>query len=239
MSTADPTEQLKSLQQWLLSDIRLEVFSHILFFIDNEMVEGDIVEFGVCSGRSLALLSYCHQQNLQHPHFDLGGSICERRKVVGFDGFSGLPRTDGHPRWHKGLFSHNGLHANPLIPEGSPLNAQAVFDLFKALRLPEPVIEVGLFEQTTPGFASRYPKVALVHIDCDLGSATQCALEAVAPCLQEGTVLLFDDFFCFKGSPHQGERGAFQKFLKDNRQWRATPYKQYSTYSKSFILNKA
>lgn len=40
------------------SDIRTTSFKKSIRFINYELVEGDIVEFGVYTGRSLAILSY-------------------------------------------------------------------------------------------------------------------------------------------------------------------------------------
>src|SRR4051812_2505901 len=42
-------------------DARYEMFYRAVRFIDYEMIPGDIVEFGVYTGRSLALLSHCHK----------------------------------------------------------------------------------------------------------------------------------------------------------------------------------
>ena len=44
-------------------DIRHTMFRDATRFIDYELIEGDIIEFGVYTGRSLALLSYYHSLN--------------------------------------------------------------------------------------------------------------------------------------------------------------------------------
>ena len=43
-------------------DARHEMFYKATRFIDYELVEGDIVEFGVYTGRSLVLLSHYHEE---------------------------------------------------------------------------------------------------------------------------------------------------------------------------------
>ena len=51
-------------------------------------------------------------------------------------------------------------------------------------------------------------------IDCDLKESTKLALEFIKPSLQEGTILIFDDFLDYKGSMVKGECGAFEDFKK-------------------------
>ena len=51
-------------------------------------------------------------------------------------------------------------------------------------------------------------------IDCDLKESTRLALEFIKPSIQEGTIILFDDYVFFKGNENQGEHGAFNDFRK-------------------------
>ena len=51
-------------------------------------------------------------------------------------------------------------------------------------------------------------------IDCDLKESTKLALEFIKPAIQEGTIILFDDFVFFKGNENKGEYGAFSDFKK-------------------------
>ena len=43
-------------------DIRTDAFKKCIRFINYELVDGDILEFGVYSGRSLAALSYYNNE---------------------------------------------------------------------------------------------------------------------------------------------------------------------------------
>ncbi len=60
--------------------------------------------------------------------------------------------------------------------------------------------------------------------------------DGVAPILQEGTVLLFDEWFSYKGNPSKGEARAFFEFLEAHPEWGAQHYQAYGPYSNSFIL---
>jgi len=72
----------------------------------------------------------------------------------------------------------------------------------------------GFFEDTLPGFVAQHPgaKIALLHIDCDLYSATKTVLERLAPLLVEGTIIVFDEYFNYPGW-QQGEFKAFAEFI--------------------------
>lgn len=54
---------------------------------------------------------------------------------------------------------------------------------------------------------------SIFHIDCDLYESTVVVLEFIRPLLQDGSVLVFDDWFYYRGHPQRGERGAFAEWL--------------------------
>ena len=54
-------ELSKNIKSLIDFDARHEMFSRAVRFVDYELVEGDILEFGVYTGRSLALFSYYHE----------------------------------------------------------------------------------------------------------------------------------------------------------------------------------
>jgi tetratricopeptide (TPR) repeat protein len=92
--------------------------------------------------------------------------------VHGFDTFEGLPEA-----WHT-------------LPAGAYSTGGRVPDLGPGVSLHR-----GLFADTLPGFLADHPgPVRLAHVDCDLYSATATALEALAPRIVPGTVLVFDEY---------------------------------------------
>ncbi len=96
-------------------------------------------------------------------------------RFFGFDTFEGLPENwlADRPR---GSFSTKG--AIPAIPD------------------PRVRFVKGLFQETLPGFLKWFkPRNQLVvHIDCDLFSASLYALMALDHLMAKGTVILFDEF---------------------------------------------
>jgi hypothetical protein len=54
---------------------------------------------------------------------------------------------------------------------------------------------------------------SIFHIDCDLYESTVVVLDFIRPLLQDGSVLVFDDWFYYRGHPQRGERGAFAEWM--------------------------
>ena len=107
----------------------------------------------------------------------------------GFDSFEGLPET-----WNamnpKGQFSTNGA-----IPS---------FDD------PRVRIHKGWFEQTLAHYEWPPHQRLIVNIDADLYSSTKCVLGHVAPYLEPGSLLYFDEFI-----DRHHELRAFAEFLDE------------------------
>lgn len=112
--------------------------------------------------------------------------------VYGFDSFAGL-RED----WSGGEF------------------AKGKFDL--AGRLPEVAENVrlikGWFDETLPQFLAEHSEpFAFIHIDCDTYEAASTILDLVATRILEGTVVVFDEYFGYRGW-RLGEFKAWQEFV--------------------------
>ena len=99
-------------------------------------------------------------------------------RVWGFDSFAGLPEE-----WvRKDDVIHRAGHfAQDRIP-----------------KIPGAQLVVGWFEDTLPSWKPPAP-VTLVHVDCDLGSATRCVFDHVAPMLAPGAFVAFDEALEYPG----------------------------------------
>jgi hypothetical protein len=215
------------ISQMAARDARWTTFCHAVEYINYEAVAGDIVEFGVFTGMSLALLAKAQT-------FD-PKEHC--RGVAGFDSFEGLPPShEAHARWQPGDCSSN--HSwHPLLKVGTPVTPDVTRRLFLACGLDEPLLHVGPFTKTLPAaFPAAHKQVALAHFDCDLYESTRDALAAMAPVLQDGAILLFDDWFHYRGHPGKGEARAFAEFLAAHHEWGAVQYQPYATFCNSFIV---
>jgi hypothetical protein len=78
----------------------------------------------------------------------------------------------------------------------------------------------------------------VLHVDCDLYESARDVLESAAPALQDGSVLLFDDWFHYRAHPGKGESRAFDEFLGRRPEWDARPWGSYGTFCAAFILSR-
>jgi hypothetical protein len=216
--------------QILRRDQRSATFLSAVDYINYERIEGDVVEFGVFTGLSLAQFAQGHL-------FDPKGM---ERRFVGFDSFEGLPpSSDAHARWRPADCAINhGWH--PLLAQGARVTPDVTRALFAACELPAPVLHVGAFADTIRGAVpAQIPAIALAHFDCDLYESTCEALAASAPALQDGAMLMFDDWFHYRGNPRKGQARAFGEFLDAHREWIAVPYRCYGTFCQAFVLSRS
>ncbi|MFZ1809278.1 MAG: TylF/MycF/NovP-related O-methyltransferase [Cyclobacteriaceae bacterium] len=217
---------------FLLRDQRVDMFRNAMTYINYEMVEGDILEFGVWAGKTLAILGYLDQ--FQFPKYD-------GRKLYGFDSFKGLQNmTEYHPRWHDGICNINYEGRHPVCKKGQKVDADVVMNLFAYYKLNPPIIKEGFFVETLKStIHSEVQKVALVHLDCDLYESTIQVLEGIEPVLSTGAILLFDDYYHYKANPNMGQARALREFVeKFSDRWELVKFKPYHNVCQSFFIIK-
>lgn len=112
--------------------------------------------------------------------------------IYGFDSFEGLQEDWAGWAHPKGFFNRSG-------------------------RLPDVAANVrlikGWFDETLAGFLSEHPEsFSFVHIDCDTYPATSTILTAAEDRFVPGTVVLFDEYFGYRGW-RQGEFKAWREFV--------------------------
>jgi O-methyltransferase len=162
-----------------------------VYAYQNRPLDGYYMEFGCHRGRTLRAA-----WDAFHVLFDW--------TFVAFDSFQGLPEIpaiDRAPAWGPG-----GL----CTPEEELVRLLAEHGMPRDRLLTVP----GFYDRSlTPELAARLlpARAAVIYVDCDLYSSTVPVLEFVLPFLQRGTVLVFDDWFCFHGDPERGERRAFRE----------------------------
>ncbi len=101
------------------------------------------------------------------------------RRFHGFDSFTGLPEDWAGARYSAVNFDRGGrkpkVAANVTLVEG-------------------------WFDKTLPDFLAREPgPIGFLHVDCDIYSSTRTVLDLCAPRLAPGAVVVFDEFFNYKG----------------------------------------
>ena len=108
--------------------------------------------------------------------------------------------------------------------------------------LKEAVFELGDFRESLaePGLRERLgiDAAAVVHIDCDVYEAAKAALEFVVPVLQQGSVLLFDDFHASQASNATGERRALRELLAAHPELEVERWHDYAVEGRSFLVHR-
>lgn len=67
-------------------------------------------------------------------------------------------------------------------------------------------------------------KAAVIYIDCDLYASTVDVLKFIVPFLQPGTILVFDDWQCFRGDPEKGQKRAWREFCEAHPKLKFEPW---------------
>jgi hypothetical protein len=214
----------KLLQSWYLYTQSDEInkFQHILESFNylriagaNDKLNNVFYEFGCHSGRTFSTAinsaTYLKMKNVF---------------FYAFDSFEGLPNTDKSDGFfEKGTFFTTKSDFKKIIKTRT------------GYKLKDKFIYKGFYEDVlSDDLQQKLPKVGIVHIDVDLYSSTIKVLNFIKPLLQHGTVILFDDWYCFINGNEGGEGLATKEFLEKNPEINLIPWKNYSTFGKSFFV---
>lgn len=165
-----------------------------------ERLEGDYFEFGVFTGSSFVSAIRIHRR------LKFLGNV--HTKFYGFDSFSGFGKVsdnDRHPFYLDNIFQVN---AEKVVKN---INKHAHGQDIQIVR--------GYFDETLGGKNAAglgAKKARIIFIDCDLKEPADLALNFIKPVLQQGTILIMDDFFSYKGDPAKGVAGAYNEFCQKN-----------------------
>jgi len=208
----------KAHKEYIFTDEQLK-FTHILEAINHIRIAqapNSYFEFGCHSARTFSSAAraarYLKMNDME---------------FYAFDSFEGLPdvvvEDDGI--FKSSTFSTNISDFLHLVKKNS------------GLELPKSNCIKGYYKDSlTLEVLSKLPKAGVVHIDVDLYSSTVEVLEFIKPLLVVGTVLIFDDWYCFSPGKNQGERKALFEFCSRNPNFKVEEWKNYSTFGKSFFV---
>jgi O-methyltransferase len=183
-------------------------------YVRHHGLPGDYLEFGVFEGRTFGAAVSLAQERSLNMHF------------WAFDSFEGLPAAEGEfgrQSWKSGrdVFLHNVERR-----VRDPLKLHLVTGWFaETLREDNPVLHA-------------LENVAIAWVDCDLYESTVPVLNFLTNRLQDGSLIYFDDWFCFKGRPDRGEQRACHEWLKRSPHLRLTPYTRFGWHGQSFLVHR-
>jgi O-methyltransferase len=204
-------------------------------FVAWNQIEGDYLEFGVYRGESFAA-AYHALDGSRREHARSGFDSSEYRewlvnppRLFAFDSFLGLPEGSGerHVDYAAGAYRCTEREFRARI-EGSGVD-------------PERVVAVPGFYQQTLNQATKEKhgmrKVAMAMIDCDLYESTVPVLDFLTDLVGQGTILIFHDWFRFKGRTDCGEQRACREWLDRNPDLELIEYWREGPQAVSFLVN--
>ncbi len=203
-----------------------EAFRRMFEYIRGARVIGDVFEFGTFRGYTARLMAQLMAE------LDAPGSLYL------FDSFAGLPESRSpvdrnsyeiavNMRWRPG-----NMGVEPDMHERVHAAVTAILPLDRVH-----VIK-GFFEETVGPFVPR-TQAALVHVDCDLYESARLVLDEMftKELVQDGMLLVMDDFNCNRASPYMGERRALADvFGKQDRFW-TSPWFSYGWHAQVFFVH--
>lgn len=192
------------------------------FYLTNlEAVEGDYLEFGMYEGTSFIGAFESHMRTRQPD--------TPARAFWGYDSFEGFKYTDAddkHPFFREGDFKSSETKVRKRLKRHFGKKAKWT-------------VTKGYVEDTVGGKLAAdigIPKVAIVFIDLDLGNPARVALDFVQPVLQTGSIIIFDDYFAYRGRMDRGVARAFEEFKTAHPEMKFRRLFDYGFGGQAFIV---
>ena len=183
-------------------------------------MRGDYYEFGIYRGFTF--------WTAQRVMTELGN---ESMRFIGLDSFAGLPAVRGLDAYKgdffKGQFSSSDKYVRAMLDEHG-------VDWNRTVLVP------GFYEETLVPELHREQNLrpaAVVLVDCDLYESASRVLRFLADgLLQDGTILIFDDWNAFDSDDDRGERRAYREFCAAHPEWKSESLFAYGSYGQVFRL---
>ena len=114
-----------------------------------------------------------------------------------------------------GFDSFEGLRRNCDRVEGNEGDVQSRGPAYRSS--PNVRLVKGWFDETVPKFLAENPgPLSFVHIDCDTYESSSTVLQLIGPRLEIGTILVFDEYFGYRGWK-LGEFRAWEEFVQQRK----------------------
>ncbi len=197
---------------------KIEILKKAFFHCELEDLSGSYFEFGVFEGTSLYAATQIHRS--LKSKFD--------RRFYGFDsfddGFKYFDEKDRHPFFKAGDF------------KSSYAKVQNRFKNIKDVHLIKGYFEESVQDKNPESICGQ-DKCAVIFIDCDLMNPALVALRFIKPLLQQGSMIILDDYWAYKGSEELGTCGALNRFLSENSTIKVRSFNTYGYGGHSFVVS--
>jgi len=212
------------IREKLLTDekvIRRVFFDNAMHFISEAGIRGDYLEFGVYKGSSFIEMYHLSVKYLQN-----------NMKFYAFDSFQGLPPIKGVDSLEDSRYKENQYSCSQNIFKQNLIQNHVKLDRTEII---SGWYDDILNDKTKKGLKTS--KASLILIDCDLYESTKHVLDFITSYIQDGTILIFDDYYSYRGRLDRGEPKAFSEWLNNNPEITAVEHQKAGRTMASFILN--
>lgn len=205
-----------------------EAFRRAVEFSALQHIPGDVLEFGTLNGYTARKLA------------QLMVEIGHKGNLWLFDSFEGMPEADSEV--DRASYEINA----GAWKQGTPrIRIHGVSSMIETALAPiigrhRLNIVSGWFDETMQALPRNAPP-SIVHIDCDLYESTLTVLRNLCQwdLVQDGLVLLFDDWNCGRGSPQFGERKALSTAIAEFPFYlKPEPWFSYGWHGRAFICHR-
>lgn len=189
-------------------------------YADNTL--GDYLEFGVFTGNSF---NFAMKIDKKMSRIFQGKIDTQFVGFDSFDGFGEIKPDDEHHSFKNDTFKVNKKKVIKNIEKNAK---DQKFKLVKGF------YQTTIENKKTSNYGINRSRI--IMIDCDLKESTTLALNFSKPSLQEGTIIIFDDFNFYKGNRDKGEYCAFQSFKNQNPSIKFRRLFDYGIGGRAFIV---
>lgn len=202
-----------------------EAFRRCFEYVTFTKVDGDFLEFGTFRGYTARLMASLIRE------FKLAGNLYL------FDSFEGLPEiTSPIDKTSYEVVNNIWYHGEMRVkPATEKLIENSLSTIIPRSKLR---IVKGYYSDTLDAHLPR-TKAAVVHVDCDLYLSAKLVLEKLLEydMLQDGTVILFDDYNCNHANPNMGERRALREAFGAQRRFTCSSFFSYGWGGHAFFVH--
>jgi predicted O-methyltransferase YrrM len=204
-----------------------QAFGVVMDFVSASRMEGDIYEFGTFHGYTARHFAMA---------MTIEGRPAETRLHL-FDTFTGFPELTSEIDRKSYEIAAGWTAGGCASHAGTAERIERMLTHF----LPRErfTINVGMFADTLTRATAQRP-AAIVHIDCDLYESTIQVLDRMLEfdLIQDGTVLIFDDYNCARANPEFGERRAMHETFDNHKRFSCEKWFSYGWHGEVRIVHE-
>ncbi|MCB1110529.1 MAG: class I SAM-dependent methyltransferase [Chlamydiia bacterium] len=209
------------------TQVYTEAFDRAIEFVKMNQIQGDIVEFGTLEGFTAIIFAQLMEKYKINHSLHL------------FDSFEGFPEItsavdlNSYEVKDYQVWSSGAMSLAPSVPTLIQERIETI--------IPKDAIHIhkGFFSETFQKKTLK-SKPAIVHIDCDLYQSAKEVLSKLFQydLIQDGMILLFDDYNCGRANPKFGERRAFKEVMDENPDYSFSLFYYYGWHGAAMIIHQ-